>query len=220
MLDAMLFKAAEPAERYRMLERFYRLDPGLIGRFYADDRRMTDKARRADGQAAGAGRPRDRARSAGSRRMKTARSSSAQGSAGWRSAIRLQSAGVETTIVEARDKPGGRAYFWEKDGFTFDAGPTVITDPPCLKELWALTGRDMAEDVTLDAGAAFLPAELAPTAPASTIPTTIASLHGRDRQAQSRGCRRLSQLPRIFGRGVITRAMRSSAMSRFSTSPR
>ncbi|WP_447406343.1 NAD(P)-binding protein, partial [Clostridium perfringens] len=37
-------------------------------------------------------------------------------------AIRLQSAGVETTIVEARDKPGGRAYFWEKDGFTFDAG--------------------------------------------------------------------------------------------------
>lgn len=64
--------------------------------------------------------------------------------------IRLQSAGVETTIVEARDKPGGRAYVWEKDGFTFDAGPTVITDPPCLKELWALTGRDMADDVTLE----------------------------------------------------------------------
>ncbi|WP_404373104.1 phytoene desaturase [Sphingomonas sp. MMS24-J45] len=64
-------------------------------------------------------------------------------------AIRLQSAGVETTIVEARDKPGGRAYVWEKDGFTFDAGPTVITDPPSLQELWALTGRDMADDVTL-----------------------------------------------------------------------
>jgi len=65
-------------------------------------------------------------------------------------AIRLQSAGVATTIVEARDKPGGRAYFWEKDGFTFDAGPTVITDPDCLKELWALSGRDMADDVTLE----------------------------------------------------------------------
>ena len=64
--------------------------------------------------------------------------------------IRLQSAGVETVIVEARDKAGGRAYVWEKDGFTFDAGPTVITDPPCLKELWALTGRDMADDVTLE----------------------------------------------------------------------
>ena len=64
-------------------------------------------------------------------------------------AIRLQSAGVSTTLIEARDKPGGRAYYWERDGFTFDAGPTVITDPACLKELWALSGRDMAEDVAL-----------------------------------------------------------------------
>jgi phytoene desaturase len=64
-------------------------------------------------------------------------------------AIRLQSAGVATTIVEARDKPGGRAYYWERDGFTFDAGPTVITDPACLQELWQLTGRQMSEDVEL-----------------------------------------------------------------------
>ena len=64
-------------------------------------------------------------------------------------AIRLQSAGVATTIVEARDKPGGRAYVWEKDGFTFDAGPTVITAPETLQELWALSGRNMADDVTL-----------------------------------------------------------------------
>ncbi len=63
--------------------------------------------------------------------------------------IRLQSAGVETIIIEARDKPGGRAYYWEKDGFTFDAGPTVITDPPCLEELWRLSGRNMADDITL-----------------------------------------------------------------------
>ena len=64
-------------------------------------------------------------------------------------AIRLQSAGVATTIVEARDKPGGRAYHWTREGFTFDAGPTVITDPPCLRELWALSGQDMARDVDL-----------------------------------------------------------------------
>lgn len=64
-------------------------------------------------------------------------------------AIRLQSAGIETTVIEARDKPGGRAYFWEKDGFTFDAGPTVITDPACLQDLWALTGHDLAEDIEL-----------------------------------------------------------------------
>ncbi|MGQ0589583.1 MAG: phytoene desaturase [Sphingosinicella sp.] len=64
-------------------------------------------------------------------------------------AIRLQSAGIATTVIEARDKPGGRAYYWEKDGHVFDAGPTVITDPDCLKELWALSGAEMAADVEL-----------------------------------------------------------------------
>jgi len=64
-------------------------------------------------------------------------------------AIRLQSAGVDTTLIEARDKPGGRAYYWERDGFTFDGGPTVITDPDALKDLWRLSGHDISEDVTL-----------------------------------------------------------------------
>jgi phytoene desaturase len=64
-------------------------------------------------------------------------------------AIRLQSAGVATTLIEARDKVGGRAYYWERDGFVFDGGPTVITAPDTLKELWALSGRDIADDVTL-----------------------------------------------------------------------
>ena len=64
-------------------------------------------------------------------------------------AIRLQASGIETTLIEGRDKPGGRAYFWERDGFTFDAGPTVITDPDCLRALWKLTDHDMDEDVQL-----------------------------------------------------------------------
>ncbi len=64
-------------------------------------------------------------------------------------ALRLQSAGIATTIVEGRDRPGGRAYVWKRDGYTFDAGPTVITDPDCLAQLWRLSGHDMADDVTL-----------------------------------------------------------------------
>ena len=64
-------------------------------------------------------------------------------------AVRLQSAGVATTLVEARDKVGGRAYVWEREGFTFDAGPTVVTDPDCLRELWSLSGQTMADDVEL-----------------------------------------------------------------------
>jgi len=64
-------------------------------------------------------------------------------------AVRLQSAGFDTTIFEARDKPGGRAYVWHEEGFTFDAGPTVITDPDCLEQLFALSGRRLADYVDL-----------------------------------------------------------------------
>ncbi|MCJ8521725.1 phytoene desaturase [Pseudorhizobium tarimense] len=64
-------------------------------------------------------------------------------------AIRLQSAGIQTTVFEKRDKAGGRAYVYTDDGFTFDAGPTVITDPDCLEQLWALSGRRLADYVTL-----------------------------------------------------------------------
>lgn len=64
-------------------------------------------------------------------------------------AIRLQAAGIRTTLVEARDKPGGRAYVWREAGHVFDAGPTVITDPDSLRELWTLAGEEMERDVTL-----------------------------------------------------------------------
>jgi phytoene desaturase len=64
-------------------------------------------------------------------------------------AIRLQSAGIDTQVFEKRDKPGGRAYVYTDDGFTFDAGPTVITDPDCLEQLWALSGRKLSDYVTL-----------------------------------------------------------------------
>jgi phytoene desaturase len=64
-------------------------------------------------------------------------------------AIRLQAAGIPTTIFEGRDQPGGRAYVYRDDGFTFDAGPTVITAPGCLEELFALAGERLADHVDL-----------------------------------------------------------------------
>lgn len=45
LLARMLFRAADPPARYRLLERFYRLDEGLIGRFYAGRSTWIDKAR-------------------------------------------------------------------------------------------------------------------------------------------------------------------------------
>ncbi len=64
-------------------------------------------------------------------------------------AIRLQAAGFETTLLEKRDKPGGRAYVYEDQGFVFDGGPTVITDPGALEALFSLAGKDMSDYVEL-----------------------------------------------------------------------
>ncbi len=71
------------------------------------------------------------------------------GFGGLAAAIRLQAAGVATVLFEARDKPGGRAYVYEDNGFVFDAGPTVITAPQTLAELFELGGRTMADYVEL-----------------------------------------------------------------------
>ncbi len=64
-------------------------------------------------------------------------------------AIRLQAAGIPTVLFEARDKPGGRGYVYQDHGFTFDAGPTVITAPHCLEELYALAGEQLSDHVDL-----------------------------------------------------------------------
>jgi phytoene desaturase len=71
------------------------------------------------------------------------------GFGGIAAAIRLQAAGLPTVLVEARDKPGGRAYVYEEGGFTFDAGPTVITAPHTLEELFQVAGRKMSDYVEL-----------------------------------------------------------------------
>ena len=56
--------------------------------------------------------------------------------------IRLQSLGIRTTIVEKLDAPGGRAYVRHHDGYTFDMGPTVLTVPHFIEELFALQRGD------------------------------------------------------------------------------
>jgi phytoene desaturase len=71
------------------------------------------------------------------------------GLGGLAAALRLQAAGVPTTLFEARDAPGGRAYVYREAGFTFDAGPTVITAPSCLEELFAVSGKPLADCVEL-----------------------------------------------------------------------
>lgn len=71
------------------------------------------------------------------------------GFGGLAAAIRLQASGVQVTLFEGRDKPGGRAYVYRDQGYTFDAGPTVITAPECLEELFELAGRKLSDYVEL-----------------------------------------------------------------------
>jgi phytoene desaturase len=67
------------------------------------------------------------------------------GFGGLAAAVRLRSRGYAVTVLEALDQPGGRARVFRQDGFTFDAGPTVITAPYLLDELFACVGRDMRD---------------------------------------------------------------------------
>ena len=71
------------------------------------------------------------------------------GFGGLAAAIRLGARGYNVTILEKLDALGGRASVFRQDGFTFDAGPTILTAPFLLEELWRLCGREMADDVTL-----------------------------------------------------------------------
>jgi len=63
------------------------------------------------------------------------------GFGGLAAAARLAAAGHPVEIFEKRDQLGGRAYVYERNGFKFDGGPTVITAPFMFDELFRAAGR-------------------------------------------------------------------------------
>ena len=71
------------------------------------------------------------------------------GLGGLSAAIRLAAQGHAVTLFEKRDKLGGRAYQYEIDGFKFDGGPTVITAPWMIDELWQLAGKRREDEVEI-----------------------------------------------------------------------
>lgn len=71
------------------------------------------------------------------------------GFGGLSAAIRLQASGHQVTILEKRDKAGGRAYVYEQDGFVFDGGPTIITAPWMIHDLFKLAGRRTEDYVSI-----------------------------------------------------------------------
>ncbi len=71
------------------------------------------------------------------------------GLGGLAAAARLCRRGYGVTVLERLDQPGGRARMFRQDGFSFDAGPTIITAPFIFEELWDFCGGKFSDDVTL-----------------------------------------------------------------------
>ena len=71
------------------------------------------------------------------------------GFGGMAAALRLRAKGYRVTLIDRCAALGGRAQVFERDGFRHDAGPTVITAPFLLEELFALFGEQMADHLTL-----------------------------------------------------------------------
>ena len=71
------------------------------------------------------------------------------GFGGLATAIRLQAAGVSTTLLEQRAQLGGRAGQLRRDGYVFDTGPSLITAPAILEDVFAAAGRRLGDYVSL-----------------------------------------------------------------------
>ncbi len=71
------------------------------------------------------------------------------GFGGLAAAVRLQSAGVATTLIEQRDQLGGRAGQIRDSGYTFDTGPSLITAPALLDDVFKAAGRRLDDYVSL-----------------------------------------------------------------------
>jgi phytoene desaturase len=71
------------------------------------------------------------------------------GLGGLGAALRLQGAGHDVTVLEARSRPGGRAYQLRDAGYTWDTGPSLITMPWVLEETFAAGGMDLHSEVKL-----------------------------------------------------------------------
>ncbi|MDP8978253.1 MAG: phytoene desaturase family protein [Actinomycetota bacterium] len=67
------------------------------------------------------------------------------GLGGLSAAVRLAAAGARVTLLEREARPGGRAGRFDRDGYAFDTGPSVLTMPGLVAELFARAGEDMGE---------------------------------------------------------------------------
>lgn len=71
------------------------------------------------------------------------------GFGGMAAALRLRAKGYDVSLIDRCPTLGGRAQIFEREGFYHDAGPTVITAPFLLEELFELFGEELSDHVQL-----------------------------------------------------------------------
>jgi len=71
------------------------------------------------------------------------------GFGGIAAALRMRAKGYEVTLLEKQADLGGRARVFTKDGFTYDAGPTVVTAPYLFNELFSLFKKNIEDYVKI-----------------------------------------------------------------------
>lgn len=71
------------------------------------------------------------------------------GPGGLASAMLLAAAGADVTLLERRDRVGGRTSSFRGGGFTFDLGPTFFLYPQVLRSIFAMCGRSLDEEIEL-----------------------------------------------------------------------
>lgn len=71
------------------------------------------------------------------------------GFGGLSAGIRLRAAGYEVTILEKNAKVGGHAYSLEKNGYLFDMGPSLITAPAVIDEIFSAAGKKLSDYLDL-----------------------------------------------------------------------
>jgi phytoene dehydrogenase-like protein len=71
------------------------------------------------------------------------------GVGGLAAAIRLAHAGHGVTLLEQADRPGGKCGRVSAGGYAWDSGPSLLTLPRVFEELFAATGRPLAEELEL-----------------------------------------------------------------------
>ena len=71
------------------------------------------------------------------------------GFGGIAAALRMRAKGHDVTLIEKHDDLGGRARVFERNGFKFDGGPTVITAPYLIYELFEIFNKKHSDYINI-----------------------------------------------------------------------